>query len=59
MDSLVKKSKRRLYSFKKMWTFNIHNTSLQLFYTSVVSSTLNFWARLCVMEKRGGGGQTF
>ena len=41
-DSIVKKTKPRLYCLRKLRTFNVHNTLLQLFYTSVVSSTLTF-----------------
>ena len=30
------------YCLRKLRTFNVHNTPLQLFYTSIVSSTLTF-----------------
>ena len=36
----MKKTKPRLYCFRKLRTFNVHNTLLQLFYTSTVSSKL-------------------
>ena len=41
-DSIVKKTKPRLYCLRKLRTFNVHNTLLQLFYISIVSSTLTF-----------------
>ena len=41
-DSIVKKTKPRLYCLRKLRTFNVQNTLLQLFYTSYVSSTLTF-----------------
>ena len=41
-DSIVKKTKPRLYCLRKLRTFNVHNTLLQLFYTSIISSTLTF-----------------
>ena len=41
-DSIVKKTKPRLYCLRKLRTFNVHNTLQQLFYTSIISSTLTF-----------------
>ena len=41
-DSIVKKTKPRQYCLRKLRTFNVHNTLLQLFYTSIISSTLTF-----------------
>ena len=41
-DSIVKKTKLRLYCLGKLRTFNVHNKLLQLFYTSIVSRTLTF-----------------
>ena len=41
-DSIVKKTKPRLHCLRKLRTFNVHNTLLKLFYTSIVSSTLTF-----------------
>ena len=41
-DSIVKKTKPRLYCLRKLRTFNVHNALLQLFYTSILSSTLTF-----------------
>ena len=41
-DSIVKKRKPPLYCLRKLRTFNVHNTLLQLFNTSIVSSTLTF-----------------
>ena len=41
-DSIVKKTKPRLYCLRKLRTFNVHNTLLKLFYTSIISSTLTF-----------------
>ena len=41
-DSIAKKPKPCIYCLRKLRTFNVHNTLLQLFYTSIVSSTLTF-----------------
>ena len=41
-DSIVKKTKPRLHCLRKLRTFNVHNTLLKLFYTSIISSTLTF-----------------
>ena len=41
-NSIAKKKKPRLYCLRKLRTFNVHNTLLQLFYTSIISSTLTF-----------------
>ena len=38
----MKKTKPRLYCLRKLRTFNVHNTLLQLFYTSILSSTWTF-----------------
>ena len=38
----MKNTKPRLYCLRKLRTFNVHNTLLQLFYTSIISSTLTF-----------------
>ena len=55
-DSIVKKTKPRLYCFRKLQTFNVHNTLLQLFYTSIISSTLTFglacWGGNLLKHKR-------
>ena len=45
-DSIVKKIKPRLFCLRKLRTFNVHNTLLQIFYTSIVSRTLTF-GRVC------------
>ena len=41
-DSIVKKTKPCLYCLRKLQTFNVNNTILQLFCTSIVSSTITF-----------------
>ena len=41
-DSIVKTTKPSLYRLRKLRTFNVHNTLLQSFYTSIISSTLTF-----------------
>ena len=40
--SIVKKTKPCLHCLRKLRTFNVHNTLLQLFYTSIIRSTLTF-----------------
>ena len=41
-DSIVKKIKQCLCCLRKLRTFNVNNTLLQLFYTSILSSTLTY-----------------
>ena len=38
----MKKTKPRLYCLRKLRTFNVHNTLLQLVYTYIVCSALTF-----------------
>ena len=41
-DTIVKKTKPCLYCLRKLQTFNVNNIILQLFCTSIVSSTITF-----------------
>ena len=43
----MKKTKPLLYCLRKLRTFHVHNTLLQLFYNSIASSTLTFGLACC------------
>ena len=40
--AMVKKTKLRIYYLRKLRSFNVNRNLLQLFYSSIVSSTMTF-----------------